>query len=400
MSSTTPTAAPAPSLLHRLTLPKFLLKEANRALLRPGPYAHGLATSILQDAAEAFLRILASHRGVNVHQNHSFSEVLGKVASQSSTVSQYRIDLGRLNSARVMFKHQGLSALQRNDVIVFAGNVANFLTDACRAEMNIEFTTVSLADAIGHRRTQNWITMAEDSFDKGDFDDALQRASGAMAIYLAHSNAHDSAFDDPWPLSPFVHFDLDPNSHLFEEGGPPIDTKWLSNVSDFARWAKTRIDDIYDRVRLMARGVDMGAYDKLTTIAPRPILMANGPVRFRDRPARGSPTADDVRFCIDTVIDAALALRSNRPPPVKRSAAPPTKLSVSRETEVIVDPDAASPEIIRRAGQGETLEAYSRSRLPLDGDYVAILQDGDVAFVSKHCVEAASPDSSGDPPDG
>ena len=112
---------------------------------------------MLQDAAEAFLRILASHRGVNVHQNQSFSQVLGEVVNQIPTVSQYRIDLGHLNSARVMFKHQGLSALQRNDVIVFAGNVANFLTDACRVEMGIDFATVSLADAIGHRRTQNWI---------------------------------------------------------------------------------------------------------------------------------------------------------------------------------------------------------------------------------------------------
>lgn len=385
-------------MLHRLTLPKFLLKEANRALLGSGPYAHGLATSILQDAAEAFLRILASHLRANVHQNSSFMEVLGTVATQSSTVSQYRVDLGRLNSARVMFKHQGLSALQRNDVIVFAGNVANFLTDACRAEMNIDFATVSLADAIGHRRTQNWITMAEDSFDKGDFNDALQRASGAMAIYLAHSNAHDSAFDDPWPLSPFVSFDLNPNSYLFEEGRPPIDPEWLSNMSQFARWAQSRIDDIYDRMRLMARGVDMGAYDKLIAIAPRPILMANGLVRFRDGPAPGTPTADDVRFCIDTVIDAALALRINRPPPAERSGAPPTKLSVTREAEVIVDPDAESPEIIRRAREGESLEASSRPRLPLDGDYVAILQDGDIAFVSKHCVEAASPASSEDPP--
>ena len=133
-----------------------------------------------------------------------------------------------------------------------------------------------------------------------------------MAIYLAHSNAHDSAFDDAWPLSPFLDFGFNFNTDLLEEG-LLFALGWASNVSDFARWATTRIDDIYDRVRLMARGVDMGAHDKLTTIAPRAALTGNGLVRFLN-PGAGSPTADDVRFCIDTVIDAALALQSNRPP--------------------------------------------------------------------------------------
>ena len=171
VSSTTPTAPPAPSLLRRLTLPKFLLKEAHRAVQRPGPHSHGLATSILQDTNEAFLRILAVERGVNVNLNEWFSKVLGDVATRIPSVTQYRAGLVHLNNARVMFKRQGLSTLQRNDVIVFAGNVDAFLTHVCKAELIIDFVTASLADAIGHRRTQNWIAKAEHAFAAGDFDE-------------------------------------------------------------------------------------------------------------------------------------------------------------------------------------------------------------------------------------
>ncbi len=212
-----------------------------------------------------------------------------------------------------------------------------------------------------------------------------------MAIYLAHSNAHDSAFDDAWPLSPFFDLDLPTFGHALDETAT-ADTVGLSNLSEFARWAKMRIDDIYDRVRLMARGVDMGAYDKFSAIAPRPTIMASGLIRFHGNLARGSPTADNVRFCIDTVIDSTLAMRSNRPP--ARNRAETTELRVIRNTDVIVYPATTSPEIIRPVLPGEILRTPSRPRLLLDGDYVAILQDGDVAYVSRHCVEATSPDSS------
>ena len=54
---------------------------------------------------------------------------------------------------------------------------------------------------------------------------------------------------------PFVH-------HL---SGQAIDHEWQSKVADFARWAKDRIDNMDTRVRFMARGVDVGAYDKTYT---------------------------------------------------------------------------------------------------------------------------------------
>ena len=389
-------------LLHRLTLPKFLLKEAHRALQRPGPYSHGLATSILQDAAEAFLRILGDERSLNVGPNQSFREVLGVVAKDMPAVTQYRAGLTQLNRARVMFKHDGLSTVQRNDVIVFAGNIEGFLTDICHTELNVGFATVSLADAIGHRRTQNWIRNAEDAFASGDLDSAVRHASGAMAIYLAHSNAHDSAFEDAGPLSPFVEMDLTSTAgrNPFDEGAA-ADLEWRGAVGEFARWTKACIDNIHDRVRLMARGVDVGAYDKLNVIAPRATMMTDGSIGFRDnRPTRTTPSKDDVRFCIDVVIDSALALRSNRPPAPPRRGAVATQLAVVRQADVIVHPGAEHRvEVIRTAQPGEILEQARLPRLPPDGDHVAVFQDSDPAYVPKRCVEAKSPPLGADPAD-
>ena len=382
------------SLLYRLSLPKFLLKEARRVMQRPGPYSLGLATSILQDAAEAYLRILAVHLRLKVHGKQSFSEVLGIVAKEIPSVEQHRAALTQLNGARVMFKHQGLSTVQKNDVIVFAGNVESFLTETCRTELHLDFATVSLAEAIGHRRTQNWIAMAEEAFESGDYDAALERAAGAMCIYRSHSDAHDPAFRDMWSLSAFVESDLETASMQMSFENRGGDRAWRRAVGDFARWAKTCIDNTHERVRLMARGVDVGAYDKFMMMAPIAMKTVDGTIHFQKRQYSAPASGEDVRFCIDLVIDSALALRSNRPPAPSRGTGATVLARVVEKVDVLVNPDATSTEVIRSAEPGEMLQCSAGSNRIETNEHLAVIQDGDVAFVARGCVEVVRTEDS------
>ena len=389
MASTKPILPPTSLLLHRLTLPKFLLKEAHRCIERPGHYSLGLATSILQDAAESFLRTVAFELGVNVHAQQSFNEVLGQVSKDVSSVAEYRAVLSHLNNARVMFKHQGLSTLNKNDVVAFAVNVESFLVNICRSELNLEFAGVSLANAIGHLRTQNWITKAEEALEAGDLESSLKFASGAMAIYLAHSNDHDPVLKDPCPLSPFSESHFHSSWSTFSEGHD--DQEWKSWIIDFAEWTQERIGNIHDRVRLMSRNVDVSSFDKFQLITPTASLMANGSIHFKYRPHRPRPSRDEARFCIDVVIDAALALRTNRP---SARAQPPDSLdevNVVRQVDMLVYPRAPNPEVIRSVGPGETPLSPKHHQPFRGNDYLAVLQDGDIGFVSQDSVEVVQP---------
>ena len=356
---------------------------------RPGPYSLGLATSILHDAAEAFLRILAVDLQLKVHPKQSFSEVLGTVAKDVPSVAQHRAALTQLNGARVMFKHQGLSTVQKNDVIVFAGNVESFLTDTCRTELNLDFATVSLAEAIGHRRTQNWIAKAEEAFDCGDYKTALECAAGAMCIYRSHSEANDPAFRDMWPLSAFTENDLETASMQMPFENRRVDHAWRRAVGDFAGWAKARIDDTHQRVRLMARGVDVGAYDKFMTMAPIAMMTLDGTVHFQQRQSSVPASVEDVRFCIDLVVDSALALRSNRPPAPSRETGATDMAKVIEQVDVLVNPRAKRPEIIRCAVPGEMLRCRAGWNRSGSDEHLAVIQDGDVAYVARGCVEVA-----------
>ena len=339
---------------------------------RTEPYSHGLATSILQDAAETFLRILAAELGVNVHANESFSKVLGDVGAKIASVTHHRASLSRLNSARVMFKHQGLSAVQRNDVIVFFSNVESFLTDVCKAELNVDFATVSLANAIGHRRTQNWIEKAEHALSAGGFDDAVTCASGAMAICLADGYNEMPRFNRLRPAAGFYS------------------TDGLGSIDDFANWTKAQLAHIDDRLSFMARGVDLASFDKFTAITPRAIIGGDGRFQFVSGFAARSRTADDARFCIDLVIDVALVLRNKRPPSRWQRNAPKSKVKVIHQAEIIVNTRQNPPEIIRTAEPNEVLDSPASEPFSVDGDHIAVLQDGDVAYARKACLEEDS----------
>ena len=360
---------------------------------RPGPYYRGLATSILQDAAEALLRILAVERRLNLHDRDGFEKILNHVANQIESVGDHRASLSRLNGARIMFKHQRLTSVQENDIIVFYGNVESFLTDVCRDVLNIDFGTVSLANAIGHRRTQNWIEKAEHALAAGEIVDAVQHAAGALRIYIEHSNEHDPAFGHLEHLPPlFHHLEFSPVTTFMETGRDPgIDTEWLSAITEFAGWAKTRIENIYDRVQLMARGVDVASFDRFTAISPRVVMMGDGSLRFVYRGPSPSLTHEDARFSIDVVTDVALALRSNRPPKSGNFNAPKSKVRVIRQAELVVSPYEDPLEIIRIVEPDEELDSPVAEPFSLEGDHVSVFQDGDAAYVRKECLEEVAP---------
>ena len=144
----------ATSLVRRLTLPKFLFRQARMALDRYSPYSGGMATSLLQDTAEAFLRILSEHGRVDVKESASFPDLIEKVGAKFPMVIEHNAAILRLNRARVNFKHHGL-AVSHEEAAGFASAVEGFLSEVSIETLGIEFESISLISQIDHIRTQN-----------------------------------------------------------------------------------------------------------------------------------------------------------------------------------------------------------------------------------------------------
>ena len=169
-------------IIRRLSLPRFLFREAKAALQRPGPYSGGMATSLFQDSVEAFLRILVEHGSVNIGASVPFDKLLDKVGATFNSVLEHRAVITRLNKARVNFKHHGQRVVNE-EALSFAYNVEAFLAEVSSDVLQLDFGSVSLVSAIGHRRTENWLDKAEKFAAEGSYRQSLECAAKAFTIY-------------------------------------------------------------------------------------------------------------------------------------------------------------------------------------------------------------------------
>ena len=356
----------SPDHLHRrLTLPKYLFRQAQRILEHPQPpHSWGLAASLLQDSVEVFLRLVAEHSRASVNSRAPFPTLLQAVESRVEGVGGHRHALTMLNDTRVAFKHRGQEVAE-GDAQVFAANAGAFLAEICGEAFGIDFATISLADTIGHRRTQNWLRNAEDAFDDERYADAVRSAGAALAVYLSHDREHDAA---PRPVQ-------------FPKSLP------LPYESDVG-WIPRCLDWIGARMDLMTRGIDVRAFDRFTALTPHTNLTATGTLTSVSA-AGAVHSKADARFCIDFAVEAALALRESRHSQSTESQSG-KHATVKSPCEIVVHPTVpvGEPEVIREADIGEDLPMSGQGRRHDTGDdFVAVLQDGDVAYVRRDCVD-------------
>ena len=356
-------------LHRRLTLPKFLFRHAQGVLERPVGHSRGLATSVLQDAVEIFLRVLAAHHRVAVDRFETFDKLLNKVSQGEglACVGEHRASLNRLNTARVAFKHEGLGVVLEGDVRAFVNNVEAFFTEVCDEVLGIDFASLSLGDAIGHRRTQNWLAKAESAIDEGLYAESVAHSAKALASYFRHSNIQDAAIR-------VLQFDPRSIRH-----------------GDFEDWTGDEITSLRTRLDLFTRGVDVARYDKFMTLAPPTRIGLRGDIRQTEAQLV-EISWEDARSCIDFVVDAAFALRESRVPrPRRRPAQDEEHVRVHTSCDIVVNPDANSPEIVRQAQAGEEFLVVDRRRRYLDHapEFQPIIDEGDVAYVRRDCIEPA-----------
>lgn len=357
-------------LHRRLSLSRFLFKQAQRVLQRPVSYSWGLATSLLQDSVEIFLRVLAAHYKIEVDRFEGFDKLLNKVGDGEGLecVGGHKAGLNRLNTARVVFKHEGLSVDAR-DVQGFVSNVDAFLTEVSDKVLKIDFATLSMADAIGHRRTQNWLAEAEVAHAAGLYAEAVECAAKALAVYLWHSDEADAAIQVRPTFSRY------------------------SGTFDFEPWARDNIISTRRRLDLFTRGVDVASYDRFLTLTPRLRVSFWGEIEQVGQ-AAADATNEVARFCIDFVVDSALALRDSRVLRPRRSThdSNETRVRVKTCCDIVATTGPGTPEVIREAQPGEELLVVSTKSFRFrnaNHEFVCVEEDGDVAFVSKNCIEGA-----------
>ena len=377
-------------MVRRLALPRYLAGEANRLLSKAGPYSGGLATSLLQDAAEAMLLILAQESSISLRGNAPFPALLQQVGEAHPVLLGHKAPMNSLNKARVAFKHQGIS-ISKEDAIIFAANGRSFLSDATEV-FGIDFWSVSLADLVGHCRTQNWLRRAELFVSEEKYREALTCAANAAAVYLHYRCNLPMGFEQELYAIPTggAPLHLPRGFSVFDDDGP----------DEFRERVKESLNRLQTHLILIARGIDIADYRKFQAITPHVTISGEGTLVstgafVRQYPVLGVKDADAL-FGISFVVEMALRLQETAPHNEGMSAGPlQTHVATpNRKCEVIVHPRESQPEVIREAAPGEGLTVIGDPGDPFP-EHAEILQDHQPAYVLLSCVDLQEVDPPG-----
>ena len=358
-------------LIRRLSLPRFLLRKARIVLHHSDPYSDGLVTSLFQDSVEAFLYILGEHGGVSLASREFFDTLIDKVSKKFMPVSEHKAAATRLNKARVNFKHYGQNVIHE-EAIAFAANAEALLNDVCRECLDLDFKSVSLVSAVGHRRTENWLHKAENFAGNGSYQKSLECAAKAFVIYST------AMLGGQFPSR---------ESTMRQPNFSGVDRQLGRTLTDFTSWVIGNLGQVHTNVSFITLGVNPLLYRRFDALTPNVYYTITKTVDCSWGPgSSSSPSKEDAEFCINFVVEAAFQIRDSHLPdsPDLHSGKAPQNVIVERECDVIVYPGENPPEVIRKALAGEKLEVVSS--VYENSEYVAVLQDGEPAYLSRNCV--------------
>ena len=337
-----------------------------------------MATSLFQDSVEAFLRILVEHGSVNIGASVPFDKLLDKVGATFNSVLEHRAVITRLNKARVNFKHHG-QRFVNEEALSFAYNVEAFLAEVSSDVLQLDFGSVSLVSAIGHRRTENWLDKAEKFAAEGSYRQSLECAAKALAIYSAAMSAAR----------------LQPNNYSvrplrFDFGN---DGRQLSrSLAEFAKWVSDDLKQVHTHIDLIMKGVNIFSYRRFQALTP--VCTSQWSIRCGSVGVLGRLLSFQRRMrnfvSILLLILLSKSVTATYPTtPIfirrRRLTLPPSSTTVMssciqtriRKRLFVRRSPAKNWRSISIQSQGETSE------------YVAVLQDGESAYVRKNCVTRA-----------
>ena len=364
-------------LIRRLSLPRFLFRAGARALGGPGPYAPGLATSLFQDSVEAFLRILAETGGVDLKSQVSFDGLVDKVSKSYPSVSGHKAALFRLNKIRVAFKHYGTS-ISGEDALHFREGAQAFLRETTRDALGLDFERASLVSVIGHRRTENRLLEAQEAVEAGRLREALECAAVALQIYLNARSVHRARVTSHrlWGLPR-----LDYRS---------ADRRLQKSLTELTKWTVSHFEELHKSMDLLRYGIDLMAYWRFLDIAPNVQISMTGVRSTSWFRSTDTLTQEEAEFSIEFVVDSALRIgASDIHEEIWRDLKRIGQVEAEQDSRVMVYPRDDS-EVIRSVSAGEVLTAVSELHGAETADYVAILQDGEAAFIRRDHVRMLS----------
>lgn len=348
-------------LREKLICAKYLFSNGLNTLTNAGPFSAGIALLSFQDSVEMTMSVIAEHWECNIKERTPFNGILDQVEGITGKILPCKSSFTQMNKARVNFKHYGLEPKQ-STVVKFRNDIEEYYPRIYKEYLNIDYSSISLIDLIKHRRTENYLHASQDALDCEDYEESVAQSAFAFAIYLRYH-------DDSRGIGKLA-------VRNFRD----------SEIQQLAERVEKAIDVIQMQINLVMDGLNLANYRKFIRCTPQVFQTISGKCEphypmFGERVEANKEVA---MFCHQFVIDAAITMRNNKIPPRFPYRVKKRSFRVKKSSTIRTYYDSDS-EVIRDAKIGEILAA--RDTREDIHEYIAILQDGDTAYILSEAVE-------------
>lgn len=277
--------------IRRLAFIKYLYGVGVAQSKKPEPLCW---TSVLtfHDSIELFLALAAEHLDVKKRLGKiSFMEYWPLLSQELKSTDKnelsQKISIEKLNKARVDFKHYGIPP-SKSVMENYRVDTTNFFEENTPKVFDVEFFLVSLIDLVEYKNTRESLKKAQKSLNEDRKKEALCKVALSFTQLI---NDYESKKTDQFGRSPF----------FFGAEFEPVDGTYTENKV------------LQDAMKILSLGLDYRRYTRFRLLTPLILRIPGGQkVKYKIQWTKALAkivTAEDIRFCIDFVIESAIILQ-------------------------------------------------------------------------------------------
>ena len=297
--------------IRRLAFIKYIYQLGLQQSEMPEPL-HGVALLTFHDAAELFLQVASEYLNTGAKQAN-FMDYWELLSKKLPTELGHKEAMRRLNKARVALKHHG-TLPSKLDVEAFRATITNFFMDNTPLIFGIPFTAISLTDFVQPAEARDNLKEAERLLEEGQLIDALDKVALAFQQMLDDYEArkrdrfHRSPFFFGRDLTFYDSFSMGiGRSRHFADERQRLE--YEHQLAEFVDRVKESLEAIQEAIKILAMGIDYRRYTRFKFFTPHIVRVMSGDYIIHRSRNQEEAAAEDVRFCIDFVVETAIKLQ-------------------------------------------------------------------------------------------
>jgi hypothetical protein len=288
-------------VVRRLAFVRYLSQTAVAQSKAPAPLkAASLLT--MHDAVELWLQLASEVCDVGASQP-AFMEYWELLAPKlpPEGLSQKQ-SMRRLNKARVALKHQGTFPSDL-DIEAFRATTVSFFQENTPLVFGLDIDEVSLLEFVNPDKSRELLKEAQALVSAGETVEALDKVAVAYAEMLEdYEDRKRKDYASPFDFGPSLTFHSSSFMKLSRR------TTEERKFADFVDKVRESLDAMQGAIKTLAFGIDYRKHSRFKALTPHLVRVMSGDWHIQRRRDSEERSADDVKFCIDFVVESALAL--------------------------------------------------------------------------------------------